>query len=106
MMKHELTDLYEEIKLKEAAKVLKKQDVRNTEKKMEADVVDAIDNNEIVFINNFLKKGERIDNKLIKSIDSLLSKYKKKIGSSRAKTDPNVLMLAPLIAAMYSALKD
>jgi hypothetical protein len=105
-MKHELSELYETIQIKEAAKTLKKTDVKATEKKMEKDVVDLIGNNEIQFINNFLKKGEKIDDKLVKSIDSLLAKYKKKIGPSQIKTDANILMLAPILAAMESRLKS
>jgi hypothetical protein len=87
-------------------KALRKQDVKATERKMEKDVVDLIDNNEVTFLNNFLKKGERIDNKTVKSIDSIVAKYKKKIGSTKVKTDANLQMLAPILAAMYSTLKD
>lgn len=111
-MKHELSSLYEIVKKKEAEKLieatksLKKTDVKATEKKMEKDVVDLIDNNEIQFINNFLKKGDKIDDKLVKSIDSLLAKYKKKIGQSQIKSDANILMLAPILAAMVSRLKE
>lgn len=97
-------DILEEVL--EENKVLKKSDVKATERKMEKDVVDLIDNNEIVFINNFLKKGERIDNKTIKSLDSIVAKYKKKIGSTKIKTDTNLMMLAPILASMYSTLKD
>jgi hypothetical protein len=103
-LKHELGELYETIQIKEAAKVLKKTDVKATERKLETTVTDLIDNNEIAFINNFLKKGEKIDNKTIKSIDALLGKYKKKIGGARVKTDANILMLAPILASMMSAL--
>lgn len=106
MLKHELTDLYESIKLKEAEKVIKKQDVKNTERKMEKDVVDLIGGNEISFINNFIKKGEQIDHKQVKSLDSLLKKYKAKIGQSKIKSDGNILLLAPIIASMYHTLKD
>jgi Glu-tRNA(Gln) amidotransferase subunit E-like FAD-binding protein len=104
-MDHPLSSLYEIVQLKEAEKVLKKSDVKNTERKMEKDVTDLIDNNEISFINNFLKKGEKIDNKTIKSIDGLLAKYKKKIGPSKIKSDANILMLAPILAAMESELR-
>lgn len=96
-MKHELSDLYE--------KTIKKQDVKSTEKKMEHEVTDLIDNNEIAFINNFLTKGQKIDGKTFKSIDALLKKYKQKLGASRMKNDPNIQMLAPIIAAIYSELK-
>ena len=100
-MKHELSDIYDTITEK---RTLKKQDVKATEKKMEKDVVDSIDNNEINFINTFLKKGEKIDGKTIKSIDMLVTKYKQKIGSTRFRTDANLMLLAPIIAAMKSEL--
>ena len=86
-------------------KALKKTDVKATERKLEKNVTDMIDNNEISFINNFLKKGEKIDGKTIKSIDALLKAYKNKIGQARIKSDANILMLAPLIAAMYSEIQ-
>lgn len=103
-MKHELVELYEAILIKEAAKTLKKTDVKATERKMETEVIDLIGGNEIDFINSFLKKGEKIDSKTVKSIDSLLSKYKKKIGAGKVKSDANILMLAPILASMVSAL--
>ena len=90
----------------ESEKTLKKSDVKATERKMNQDVTDLIDNNEISFLNNFLKKGEKIDNKNIKSIDSILSKYKKKIGAGKVKSDANIMMLAPIIASMYLAIKE
>ena len=96
-MKHELSDIYFSIL---EGKSLKKQDVKATERKMETDITDQIGNDEIGFINTFLKKGEKIDGKTIKSIDVLLSKYKKKIGSNKLRTDANIMMLATIVAAM------
>jgi hypothetical protein len=90
--------------LLESEKTLKKSDVKATERKMEKDIIDTLDNNEIAFLNNFLKKGEKIDNKTIKSIDSLLGKYKKKIGTARIRNDANILLLAPIIASMMAEL--
>lgn len=95
----------EVLKVLNEGKNLKKTDVKATEHKMEKEVVDMLDGNEINFINNFLKKGEKIDGKMIKSIDVLIKKYKAKIGQSRIKSDGNLLMLAPLIAAMYSEIQ-
>jgi hypothetical protein len=93
----ELLDLLEKKKLSKA-------DIKGTERKMERSVTDQIDNSEISFINSFLKKGEKIDGKTIKTIDALLTKYKQKIGASRFNTDPNIMMLAPIIAAMKAEL--
>ena len=92
--------------LESTEKILKKSDVKATERKMEKEITDQIDNNEIMFINNFLKKGEKIDGKNIKSIDSLLKKYKAKIGQAQIKNDGNILLLAPIIASMNHKLKE
>ena len=95
-MKDELLQIYEK---------LKKQDVKTTEKKFEKDVVDSLHNSEIGFLNTFLKQGEMLDGKKFKTIDSILKEYRKKLGS-KAKTDPNILMLAPILAAMVNELKN
>jgi hypothetical protein len=87
------------------AKTLKKVDVKSTERKMEKDVIDSIDNNEIKFLNNFLRKGEKFDNKNIKSLDVLIAKYKKKLGTGKVNSDPNLMMLAPIIASMFAELE-
>lgn len=97
-MKHELSDLYE------GMKTLKKQDVKNTEKKIEKDVTDLMGGNEITFINDFLKKGEKIDGKTVKSIDMLIKLYKQKKGLAKLKNDANMMMLAPIIASIYAEL--
>lgn len=94
----ELLELFEQ-------KKLKKQDVKATEKKMEKDVTDMIGNNEITFLNTFLKKGQMIDGKKYKSVDSILLKYKKSMNPTQFKTDANIQMLAPIIAAMISTLE-
>lgn len=85
-------------------KSLKKVDVKNTEKKMEQEVSDTIGNSEIDFLNNFIKKGQKIDGKVVKSVDSLIKKYKAKVGSSKIRNDPNFLMLAPILSAMQNEL--
>lgn len=96
--------ILEAIELAEA-KTLKKVDVKSTERKMEKDVIDSIDNNEIKFLNNFLRKGERICDKNIKSLDILVAKYKKKLGQGRVNNDPNLMLLAPIIASMFAELE-
>jgi hypothetical protein len=94
----ELLELFEQ-------KKLKKQDVKATERKMESDVTDRLGGNEIAYLNTFLKKGEMIDGKKYKSIDGILSKYKKSMNPTQFKTDANIQMLAPIIAAMISTLE-
>lgn len=84
---------------------MKKSDVKATERKMEKKVVDMLDNNEINFLNQFLSKGEMIDGKKFKSIDAIVAKYKKTIGGAKVKSDPNLQMLAPILAAMISAIE-
>lgn len=83
---------------------LKKSDVRATEKKLEKEVLDKVDNNEIVFINQFLSKGEVIDGKKYKNIDEIIRAYKKALGSSY-KNDANLQILAPIIAAMIATIE-
>lgn len=98
-MSKNLYELYENFK------TLKKQDIKATERKMDDEIMDEIGKSEVDFLNNFLKKGEKIDGKVYKSIDSIVAKYKKKIGPSRIKNDPNLQMLAPILAAMELELK-
>jgi hypothetical protein len=98
-MQDELLEIFE------SKKALRKTDIKATERKMDTDVINAIDGDEIAFINNFLKKGEKIDNKMIKSIDVLLKKYKAKIGQGKIKSDGNILMLAPILSAMMAEVQ-
>lgn len=93
------------MKFDQILEAIKKSDVKATERKMEKDVVAMMDNNEINFINQFLKKGEMIDGKKYKSIDALLAKYKKTIGATQAKTDGNLQMIAPILASMISTIE-
>jgi hypothetical protein len=84
---------------------MKKSDVKATERKMEKNVVDMLDNNEINFLNQFLTKGEMIDGKKFKSIDAIIAKYKKTIGGTKVKSDPNLSMIAPILASMISTIE-
>lgn len=90
----------------ESNKGLKRQDVKTTEKKMEKEVIDTMDNNEINFLNNFIRKGEKIDGKIYKSIDGLINKYKKKIGPAKVRNDADLMLLATTIAAISVKLKE
>lgn len=84
---------------------IKRTDVKSTERKMEKDIVGKVENNELAYINQFLKKGEMIDGKKYKSIDAIIAKYKQVIGSSQAKNDPNLQMIAPILAAMITTIE-
>lgn len=99
-MSEDLFDIFE------SSKSLKRQDVKATEKKMNKEITDEIGNNELTFLNNFLRSGEKIDGKTYKSIDALIAKYKKKIGPTKAKTDADLMLLAPIIASIYLKLKE
>jgi hypothetical protein len=75
-----------------------------TDSKMEKEIVDKIDNDSIGFLNSFLKKGETVNGEKYKSLDSIITKYKQTIGSSK-KEDVNLQMLAPIIAAMITTIE-
>jgi hypothetical protein len=51
-----------------------------------------------------LKKGETVNGEKYKSLDSIITKYKQTIGSSK-KEDVNLQMLAPIIAAMITTIE-
>lgn len=92
-MSEELFDLFEN------AKHLKRSDVKQTEKKLETDIIELIDNKEYAFLKPYLKNNGR-------PLYQLIMAYIKKIGGSKAKTDANLTMLAPIIASMESILKQ
>ena len=92
-MKDELYELFEK-------KVLKKSDVKATERKLESDVTDSLeDNKEYAFLKPYLKNNNQ-------ALKILLTKYTKKLGSSKLKNDPNLGMLAVTLAAMEAFIKE
>lgn len=90
-----MSDLYE---IYENTKSLKRNDVKNTEKKLEDDIFELINNKEFAFLAPYLKNNGKL-------LYQLLTQYIKKIGRQKAKNDPNLSMLAPVLAAMESEIK-
>jgi len=77
--------------------------IKNPESKIEDEIIDKVEGSELSYLNKFLKDGATINGEKYESIDSVVTKYKEKIKSS--KDDANLGMLAPIIAAMITTIE-